>query len=99
VIPAVTATDGARSLAERYEQLREAVLTSSGRRAPGLASVRRQGLWAWVELVRTADDVPPRPAALALPPRRPTPRPAVQAELVPVWVNLVLGQAIPLESR
>lgn len=98
MIPAVT-FDGLRPLAERYEQLRAAVLNSGGRRAPGLASVRRQGLWAWIELVRAADDASPRRPARISTPRRHASPPVFRAELVQLWVNLVLGQAAPMEAR
>jgi len=79
-----------RSLTERYEALREAAL--GGRRAPGLASVHQQGVWAWVELVCAEE--PPSPPCTPTPQgRRRALTPHVLAELVDVWIHLALDCA------
>lgn len=83
-----------RSLTERYEALRKAAL--GGGRAPGLASVHRQGLWAWIELVRVEEDAPARCKATPGLPRVSTP--PVLAELVDVWARLALDRAVALEA-
>lgn len=97
--PAARAQITSEPLSARYERLRERVLASSeGSGIPGLASVRRQGLWAWVELTRASDTPMPRPPT---PPVHPPPHTAPvahQAELVDVWVDLVLKRAIPKEA-
>lgn len=98
MISTVVTRDEAHTLGERYEQLRGAVLSRSVRAAPGLASVRRQGLWAFLELLRAADDAPPEGSSPATASPLPAPPPTVQADLIPLWVNLVLGQVNPMES-
>jgi len=81
-------------LADQYERLRQAILTG-GKRTPGRASVERQGLWAWLEIMCVE-----APQSRHLTPSRPPISPPVfQAELVDVWVNLVLGQATPVEAK
>ena len=80
-----------RLLTERYEALRGAALR--GRRAPGLASVHQQGVWAWVELVCAEEDA--SPPCTPTPHRRPRAlTPHVLAELVDVWVHLALDRAL-----
>lgn len=90
-------TAGCRRLSGEYEKLRGAdrapVLLE--RAVPGLASVQRQGPWAWAQLMSTASSAP-RPL-LAPPP--PTSLPPGHAELVPVWTDLVVGRLARLESR
>jgi hypothetical protein len=100
VIPASTAETTVEPLAARYERLRQRVLTSpDGKGIPGLASVRRQGLWAWARLARSPDSPSGRRRSPSVSPSRRTAPSAQRAELVDVWVNLVLGPAAPVEAR
>jgi hypothetical protein len=86
---------GRDRLVGSYERLRDAVIASVRGDAPGVASVRHQGLWAWVALAQTR----PAPAPCSTTqPRPPTP-PVGFAQMVPVWANLVLGTVSPMEAR
>ena len=87
---------GAQRLAQRYEQLRVAVMESPRRPGAGFGEsvVVRRGLAAWLDCGEAEVSVAPhaRRASEALP----LPA-AVHAELLSVLVNLVIGGRVPQE--
>lgn len=89
---------GAQRLAQRYEQLRVAVMESPRRPGAGLGEsvVVRRGLAAWLDCNEAEAELSVAPHARRASEALPLPA-AVHAELLSVLVNLVIGGRVPQE--
>jgi len=86
---------------EEYEKLRALVLAGA-QRAPGLAVVRLQGLWAWLRLTPPEPDARKSMQLQAKSHPAPSVQPACQPmharEVATIWAQMLLARPLAASS-